>query len=334
VTQIEAIRRFAFLIATLLTVVIVGSIALSLVEHTSLGFGFIWTMNTITTIGSEPEPKDTAGRVILVVLELFGIGTLFYGLATFAEFFVSGRLSGALSLRRTQKMIDSYSDHYIVCGYGRVGRSVARDLLAHNADVVVIDHNPDNRAHADADGVRWVEGHASDDDVLIRAGIRKAAAVLACVDSDAENIFVTLSARELQTGITIIARASAEDAEKKLLRAGANRVISPYKTTGVEMARIALHPQIEGTVEVADYRVEQIEVLPNCAGAGRTVGAARGRTVIVAIRHNDGRFEPQPAPQTEIKVGDTLIALGTTVALEELEQLFQPATVATHDGSN
>jgi voltage-gated potassium channel len=324
-----AVRRFGVLIAALILLVVLGSLAFALAEGTSVPFGFLWTLDTITTVGTIPNPPDPEGRVIVVALELLGIGTLAYGLATVSEFFVSGQLSGALELRRNQKMIDAYSEHYIICGYGRVGRQVARDLLAHHAEVVVIDSNRMHRDVAKADGVAFIEGQAADDDVLLQAGLARAAAVVACVDSDAENIFVTLSARELRTNILIIARASAEDAEKKLFRAGADRVISPYKTTGSEMARVALHPQIAGAVEGDDYRVEQIEVPAACAGLGRTVAEARGQTVIVALRRSDGRLEPQPSPQAVIEVGDTVIALGTPTALERLEGLFQPTPVAS-----
>ena len=175
----------------------------------------------------------------------------------------------------------------------------------------------------------FLEGRASDDDVLVKAGLERAAAVIACVDSDAENIFVALSARELRDNVTIIARASAEDAEKKLLRAGANRVISPYKTTGSEMARIALHPQIVGAVDIADYRVEQIDVPAECAGRGRRVAEVRGNAVIVALRHSNGTIEAQPSPEDTIVEGDTLVALGTPPELERLESLFQPAAVTS-----
>jgi len=324
----QVMARLAVLLGLLVLMIAMGSVAFVLVEGTSLAYGAIMTLDTITTLGSLPTPADAGGRIILVVLEILGIGTLFYALATVAEFFVSGQLSGVLELRRSQKMIDSLSHHYIICGYGRVGRQVARDLRATGAEVVVIDHNPFNREDAEADNIPYLEGHASDDEVLLQAGVERAAAVVACVDSDAENIFLTLSARELNAGITIIARASAEDAEKKLVRAGADRVISPYKTTGSEMARIALHPQIGATVAVADYRVEQIEVPEHCAGVGYTVGEARGRAVIVALRRDDGAFEPQPSPQTVIRGGDTVVALGSSEALEVLEALFQPATVA------
>jgi voltage-gated potassium channel len=235
-------RRLAVLLGAVAVVVIAGSIAFSATEGTSLAYGFLWTLDIVTTLGSLPTPNDTDARIILAVLEILGIGTLFYGLATVAEFFVSGQLSAILNRRHTEKMIDSYSDHYIVCGYGRVGRQVARDLKARNAQIVVIDHNPMHREAATADGVIYIEGHASDDDVLTSAGVQRAAAVIACVDSDAENIFVALSARELSSKVQIIARASADDAERKLMRAGANEVISPYKMTGTEMARLALAP--------------------------------------------------------------------------------------------
>ncbi len=323
------VTRLKVLLAAVVALAALGSVAFALAEHVSVAFGLVWTLDTITTVGTIAEPRDTAARVIIVGLELLGIGTLAYGLATVAEFFVSGQLTGALADRRLQKMIESYSDHYIICGYGRVGSQVARDLRLRGARYVVIDSSPLNRELATTDRVPYVEGSASEDDVLIAAGIARASAVIACVDSDAENIFITLSARELRSEILIIARASAEDSEKKLLRAGADRVISPYKTTGTEMARIALHPQVGGAVEVADFRVEQIEVPEVCAGVGHSVAQVRGRSVIVALRRRDGTLEPQPSPEAVIDAGDTLIALGSPPALDELESFFQPMSVAS-----
>ncbi len=236
----QFMRRLMLLMVALLALVLLGSLGFAAAEGVSPAYGLIWTLDTVTTLGTIPEPHDTGGRVIIVVLEIVGIGTLFYGLATVAEFFVSGQLSGVLDERRTQKMIDSYTDHYIVCGFGRVGRQVARDLRERHAEVVVIDPNSAHREAAADDGVMYIEGQASDDHVLLQAGIERAAAVIACVDSDAENIYIALSARELRADIKVIARASQEDAEHKLIRAGANEVISPYKTTGKAMARMAL----------------------------------------------------------------------------------------------
>jgi voltage-gated potassium channel len=317
-------RRLLVLMTALIVLVIAGTIAFVLTEGVSVAYGFDWTLDTVTTLGSIQDPHNAAGRVVKVCLELLGIGTLFYGLATVAEFFVSGQLSGVLEERRIEKMIDSFSDHYIVCGFGRVGRQVSRDLRAAGAQHVVIDPNPSNREAALAAGVPLIESEASDDEILKQAGIERAQGVIACVDSDAENIFITLTAREMRADILIIARASAEDSEKKLMRAGADRVISPYKTSGSEMARVALRPQVGGALDVADYRMEEIEVSPECEAVGKTVGEVSGPAVLVAIRHPDGRLETQPPAQTALEVGDMVIAMGPPSAVERLDRMFQP----------
>jgi voltage-gated potassium channel len=235
-------RRLVLLLAALVVMIIGSGIAFAAVGHTSVAYGLAWALDKVTTVGALPTPRALGGRVILAILELFGIGTLFYGLATVAEFFVSGQLSGLLDQRRIQRMIDSYSDHFIVCGYGRVGRQVARDLRSAGSQVVVIDHNPDNREPARHDDVAYIEAQASHDEVLVHAGIERAAAVIACVDSDAENIFIALTARELSSRVRVIARAAIEESERKLLHAGADEVISPYTMAGAEMARLALTP--------------------------------------------------------------------------------------------
>jgi voltage-gated potassium channel len=322
---LEFTRRLVILLAALVVVFVVGTVGYSLLEGPSIGYAATWTLDTVTTIGVIPQPHDTGGRVLQSLLELFGIGTLFYGLATVAEFFVSGQLNGLLSTRRTQRMIDAYKDHFIVCGYGRVGRQVVRDLRAAGVDFVVVDPNPARREPAAEDQVTLIEHSAAEDDVLVSAGIDRAAGVIACVDSDAENIFIALSARGLRSDVLIVARASREDAEQKLLRAGADRVISPYKTSGTEMARIALHPQVGGVVDVADFRIEEIAVPADSRGAGQAVNVVRGQAVIVALRRVGGGLEPQPSPQAVINAGDKVIAIGAPAAIEQLEAVFQPA---------
>ena len=227
-------------------------------------------------------------------------------------------------------MIGSFTDHYIVCGFGRVGRQVARDLRIAGARYVVIDPNPANREAALATGAPLIENQPSDDEILRQAGIDRALGVIACVDSDAENIFIALTARELRSDIFIVARASAEDSEKKMLRAGADRVISPYKTSGAAMARVALHPQVGGAFDVADYRMEEIEVSPICEGVGKKIADISGPALIVAVRHPDGELETQPPPQTVLNSGDLIIAMGAPTAVERLERMFQPPRV--HSG--
>lgn len=321
-------RRLAILLGILAALIVAGSLGYSLGEGTSVAYGFEWTLDTITTVGAIPNPHDTGARVLKVCLEVFGIGTLFYGLVTVAEFFVSGQLSGLLEERRIQRMIDSYRDHFIVCGFGRVGRQVSRDLRAADVKHVVIDPNPENREAARELGVSYIESEAADDEVLRAAGIDSARGVIACVDSDAENIFIALTARELRSDIRIVARASVEESEKKLLRAGADRVISPYKTSGAEMARTALHPQVAGALEFADLRMEEIEVPAGCEGAGKAISEVRGQAVVAALRRLGGALEPQPSPDSVINVGDLLFALGSPEALERLEAMFQPRSPA------
>jgi len=258
------------------------------------------------------------------------VGTLFYGLVTVTEVFVSGHLAELLQERRAQKLIDATSDHYIICGFGRVGRQVARDLRAAGARYVVVDHNPEMRDHAQGIGVRFIEGEPSDDEVMRAAGVMRARGVIACVDSDADNIFITLTVRGLRPDIAIVARASEEAVEAKLLRAGATRVISPYKTSGSEMARLSLNPQIRGALEVApEYRMEEIEVAAGSPGEGQPIADVRGGAIIVGVRDASGQFQPQPPAETVLHAGDVVTAMGTGRTMERLEDLFAPAGTRT-----
>jgi voltage-gated potassium channel len=316
-------RRIGILFALIAGLLVFGTIGLSLSEGTDVWDSFVWALDIVATVGSIQAPTDVGGQIVKVVLIVLGVGTLLYALIAVTEFFVAGHLSGLLEERRTRRMIDSLSDHYLICGFGRVGRQVARDLAAAGANYVVIDSDPENRERAQAGGMRFLEGAASEDELLRAAGIERARGVVACVDDDAENIVITLSARELAPGIKIIARASAEDSEKKLLRAGADRVISPYKTSGTEMARLALHPNVAGAVELApEYRMEEIEVTSGCPGDGCSIGEIQGGATIVALIRADGNFVAQPPAETTLSEGDVLVAMGTERTMSRLEAIF------------
>ncbi len=317
------LRRLGQLGTLLGVLVLAGTLGYTLTEGVSVWHAFVRTLDTVSTLGSIPTPDDAPGQIVQVVLIVLGVGTLFYGLATAAEFFVAGHLTGLLDERRQQRVIDALSDHFLICGYGRVGRQVARDLRTAGMRYVVIDSNPDNRDQAADVGVRFIEGSPSEDEVLQSAGIMRAAGIVACVDSDAENIFITLTARELRSDITIVARAAADDSEKKLRRAGADRVISPYKASGHEMARQVLHPQISGALDVTpEYRFEQIEVSEGCPGAGRRIEEVRGTALIVGLQLADGSFLPQPEADAVLRPGDRLLALGPKETMDRLEGLF------------
>ncbi len=309
----------------MLALLLLGALGLVLSEGVGFWYAFRWALDTAATVGGFPQPHTTAGQIIQVTLVVLGVGTLFYALATVAELFVAGHLADLLAVRRMQKTIDSLTGHHIICGFGRVGRQVARDLQAAHADCVVIDTDPQNGDLAQSLGICFIEGDGADDAVLVEAGITRARSILACADSDANNVFITLTARELRADIAIVARAALEDTEKKLKRAGADRVISPYKASGTEMARLALHRQLSGVVDVdVQYRIEEIEVSKGCDGVGQTIGDIRGGSMIVGLRR--GReFQPQPPGEVTLVPGDVIIAMGTPPALERLERLLEQA---------
>ncbi|MFL5895825.1 MAG: potassium channel family protein [Thermoleophilaceae bacterium] len=240
------LRRLATLIAALSSLTLAGGGAIAAFEGTSLWRGINWAVDIVATTGSMGEPRTIGGELTKVVLITLGLGTLFYLLVTIVELFVAGHMSGLLEVWRMERQIERLRDHYLICGFGRVGQQVARDMMEAGVDFVVIDDNVEQHETMEEMGVLYLHGPAADDALLLEAGIKSARAVIACVDSDAENIFVTLSARELNPDVEIVARASQESSERKLLRAGANDVISPYKASGRAMATIALsaRPQV------------------------------------------------------------------------------------------
>ncbi len=316
-------RRIAVLGTIVLALLLLGALGLALSEGVGFWYAFRWSLDTAATVGGFPQPHTTVGQIVQVMLVIVGVATLFYALAMVAEFFVAGHLADLLAVRRTQKMIDSLTGHHIVCGFGRVGRQVARDLQAARADCVVIDTDPAYGHLAAGLGACFIEGDAADDSVLVEAGIARARSIIACADSDADNVFITLTARELRADIAIVARAGIEDTEKKLKRAGADRVISPYKASGTEMARLALHRQLSGVVDVdVQYRLEEIEVDEGGRGLGQTVGDIRGGTIIVGLRRG-AEFQPQPPGESVLLPGDVIIAMGTPAALGRLEGLLE-----------
>jgi voltage-gated potassium channel len=324
----DVYRRLGFLGLALAVLIAGGTVAYAVAENDSLWDSFIWTVDTVATTGSIAGPKDTAGEIVKVVLTFLGVGTLFYALVTVTELVVTGELGTLLAERRARRMTERLRDHFIVCGFGRVGRQVASDLRAAGALYVVIDADEGNRNAAYAPGVRFLHAQPSDEDALRDAGIARARAVIACVDSDAENIFIALTARELRPDIAIVARASHQESESKLRRAGADRVISPYKSSGTEMARLALHPNVSGAMDVAaEYRLEEIAVQPGSLGIERTVGDVRGGSFIVGLRRADGSFQPQPAADTVLAEGDVVMAIGTPRTLERLEELFKSGPI-------
>jgi voltage-gated potassium channel len=316
-------RRIAVLAGLVLALLLLGALGLALSEGVGYWYAFRWALDTAATVGGFPQPASTTGQIVNVALVVLGIGTLFYALALVAELFVAGHLADVLAQRRMQRTIDSLTDHHIVCGFGRVGQQVSRDLRAARAAQVIVDADPENRQLAESLGVCFIEGDAAEDGVLKQAGIERARSIVVCADSDANNVFITLTARELRGDISIVARSAREGTEQKLKRAGADRVISPYKASGTEMARLALHPQLSGVVDFdVQYRLEEIEVGKGSEALGKTLGDIRGGTIVVGLRRARS-FAPQPSGDTALLEGDVIVVTGPARALERIEQMLE-----------
>jgi voltage-gated potassium channel len=293
---------------------------------------------TASLTGLDTVPPNNASRVISIVLVLGGLTIIAYAGAVIVEAIAGGVFTGVLAERRRERTIESLTDHYIICGYGRVGQRVADEFRAAGERYVVLDVSDVAVAAAKEHGDVFVHGDATDDDDLVRAGLERARGIVVASDSDADNLYVTLSARSARPDIQIVARASDEDAEKKLKLAGADRVVLPYSAAGRTMANLVLKPQVTAfldTVTTAagpDLHLAEIEVPASSVNAGRTIREIRVRhetgAVIVALRRRDGTFDTTPDPDTVIEPGDVIVGVGTTDELRRLEDLFGASTAA------
>jgi|GEM_PF-2611085 len=225
-------------------------------------------------------------------------------------------------------MTDSLSDHFIVCGLELVGRVVAGELKSAGAAFVVIDARADVAEVASILGVRFLHGVPSEPAVLRAAGVMGARALVACTDSDDENVATIIAARELCADLTIVARACGDDSEQRLVRAGAKSIVSLERAGGTDLAWRALHPsEGEPPQDGGEYRVKELTVAADAAGAGHTVAALRGGALVVGLRRVSGAFLPLPPPETRVRPGDAVMALGTPATLAPLEQLLVTAVL-------
>jgi voltage-gated potassium channel len=265
---------------------------------------------------------------------LCGISIFGYVAAVIVESIAGGVVTGALAERRRRRTIEALRNHFIICGYGRVGRRVAAEFRAARVPYVVLDFSPEAIEAAKENQDLFIEGDGTEDEDLAQAAIEHAQGLVAASDSDADNLYITLSARALRPEITIVARASDEDAEKKLRLAGADRVVLPYATAGQVMANLVLRPQVTAfldTVTTAtgtDLQLAEIEVRRTCPAAGRTIRDLRIRhetgAIVVALRKLDGTFDTTPEPEVVLEPGDVLIGVGSPEELRRLEDLFAP----------
>jgi voltage-gated potassium channel len=327
-------RRVAYAVSALLAMLAGGTVGFhESLEETWLQ-AFYRTVVTISLAGLDTVPRNDSARAISIVLVFGGITIFAYVATVLVEGIARGVFSGALAERRRRRTIENLSDHYIICGHGRVGRRVAAEFREAGVECVVLDFNPDAIEAARDEGVLYVEGTGTEDEDLRAAGLERARGLVASSDSDADNLSITLSARARRPNLLIVARASDEDAAKKLRLAGADRVVQPYSTAGKEMAKLVLRPQVAAFLDIVstsggtELLFEEIEIKDTCERAGKSIRDLRVReatgAMIVALRKRDGSFDTTPTPDAVLDVGDVIIAAGTPEELRRLEELFAP----------
>ena len=317
-------RLRASLIALAL-VIAGGSLGYVLLGFTVLD-AIYQTVTTITTVGfREVEPLNDAGKVFTMALILLGTGTALYTFSLLLETFIEGRLRELLGRRRMERQITAMRDHVIICGWGRVGRALAKSLASTKTDFVVVDTDGERLAGVAA---LTVEGDATDDAVLEAAGIDRARALVAATDTDAANLFITVSARAMRPDLFILARVRTEANEGKMARAGANKVVNPQSIGGARMAAFVSQPHVADFLDVVmhdgplEFRLEEIPISATSPLAGTTLRDAeiRSRTgaLVLALRDVTGRFNTNPPADTQLAGGQVLIAIGTPDELKVL----------------
>ena len=328
-------RRQARLIVAAVVVLLVGG---------TLGFmwalGESWhaalyrTVVSASLTGLDSTPRGTWAELLTVVVVLSGVAIFGYFAAQLADAVAHGILGGAWREKRRRRMIDELRDHIIVCGYGRVGRRAAEEFRAAGVAYVVLDFGEQALAFAEQNGDLWVDGNGADDDDLTRAGIERARGLIVASDDDADNLYITLSAKARRPDLVVIARASSEEAERKLKLAGADRVVTPYTTAGRVMASLMTKPQVTAFVNALtsprepNLNFEEIEVRGTCDAVGLTIGeldvAARTGAYIVAVRKASGTLELRPSKETVLEDGDVIVGIGAPEEIRSLEELFAP----------
>lgn len=311
---------------------VVGTIGYSTLEHWSFFDALYMSVITLTTVGfSEVHPLDTTGRVFTMILSLGGIFTLFYAGTELVRTWASGELRQLLGRQRGEKAMNLLKDHVIVCGFGRMGRLVCHELSRVKLPYVVIDNEETRLAEFSMPSGVPLHGDATLDDTLKRAGIERARAVVVVLPSDADNLFITMSARLLDEKVTIVARAEEEATVAKLVRAGATRVISPFLVGGAQVAQAILQPAVLDFINVAtrgehlELQLEEVLLTGTSRLTGKTMQASGLRSelnvIVVAVKRTGEAMLFNPPEDIVFAAGDTLVMLGARHQLDKVEAM-------------
>jgi len=326
----DPIRHLRFSLSILVGVIGLGTLGYVLIEGWS-GFDALYmTVITLATVGfKEVHELSPTGKLFTILLIIFGAGIIAYSIGSLIQIMVEGQLRRILGRKKLEQQINKLSGHYIVCGYGRIGTLICREFAAKPIPFVVVEKDPVLCEKLSDDGILFVRGDATDDETLMAAGILRAKGLITAVTSDTENVYITLTARGLNPDMFILARSGEEASEKKLRRAGASKVISPYTIGASRMAQAVLRPSVVDFIEIAtagrnlELQLEEIRVAPDSALVGKSLIDSGVRKdlgiIIVGIKQGDGQMLFNPAPATLIKAGDVLITLGERKAIQDLE---------------
>ena len=335
--SVDPLKRLQYSLFILLGIMFVGTLGYMFLEKWNLVDSLYMTMITLSTIGfREVHEMDTAGRIFTIILIIGGVGTVAFALKTTIQVIFEGEIRGILGRRKVNEKIKRQNKHYIICGYGRMGKHVCADFAEEGHPFVVIEKDPEIVTDIQARGYMVIQGDATNDEVMISAGIERAEGLISVVNTDAENLFVVLSARELNPLLTIITRAGDEGAEKKLKRAGANQVVSPYVIGAQRIAQTIFRPHVTSFLDTAvrgsgdiDFRLESIRIAEESGYNGIQIGRSKIReelgVLIVAIQKEDGTLNTSLSPETVLEKGDRLICVGKPSQMAELARLVGPS---------
>jgi voltage-gated potassium channel len=314
--------------ALLLLVPIIGTAGYIIIEGWNFLDALYMTITTMTTVGfREVRPLDDAGRVFTIFLAIFGIGVIFYGFISLFQFVLEGELGMLLGVRRMKGKIESLRDHYILCGFGRVGEEIAREFSARHLPFVVVENNPEAIERAERRDYLLLVGDATSDEVLKEAGIDRATCLLAASDSDSGNTFIVLAAKALKPDLFVVSRAAHPESEPRMARAGADRVFSPYVIAGRQMALSALHPVVVEFIDTLATRGEgapvlaEIDVSDGAGLAGGTIHDilhACKTVVVLGLQKPSGELTVGPGTDTVLEAGDRVIVMGQEAELEQI----------------
>lgn len=329
----EPEKKLKIIVMILVAVVLFGTIGYSVIERWSLLDAVYMTFITLSTVGfKEVYVLSSAGRMFTILLILVGVAGAAYTLRVIGQWIVEGEMKKIFGRRRMQKGIKELVNHYVVCGFGRVGRRVAQELCNRKVPFVVIDNDLQRIEQAEKDGFLFVQGDSTIDQTLIDAGIERARALITAVANEADGVFIVLSARQLSPQLLITARTETDEGKKKLLRAGANKVISPYKIGAIRMALTTLRPNLVDFMKIITFdketglTIEEIQIKPGSPMIDSTLRECAVRKefgiMVAGIKKTGKDVFLNPSPDTKIDAGDILIVIGDREGLEKLERLY------------